>query len=85
MTTGCPVCNGLSDLYVYCARCGQPLEDIGRLLDLFGDYSPYRPINDLKKTDGIEDDLAYNQCPHSLYCWQCGDYQLHMVAERSLP
>lgn len=46
---GCPICNGLISLSILCPHCGETMEDHGRLLDMFAPYSPYRPIDDLKK------------------------------------
>ncbi|OYD07190.1 hypothetical protein [Paludifilum halophilum] len=77
---GCPVCNGFEGLNMLCPQCGEMMEDRGRFLDLLADYSPYRPIDDLKRTDGYPD-LDTHQCPHTLYCRNCGHDQLMMVAE----
>ena len=35
------------------------------LSDLLADYSPYRPIDDMKRTDGLND-LHSHRCPHNL-------------------
>ncbi len=78
--TGCPVCNGFDVLEVACPHCGEWMEDRGRYFDILADYSPYRPIDDMKKTDGWTDRPTY-QCPHNLFCVNCGFYDMTMVAE----
>ena len=50
------------------------------LSDLLADYSPYRPIDDMKRTDGLND-LHSHRCPHNLGCPQCGWSELYMIAE----
>ncbi|MDN4595495.1 hypothetical protein [Polycladomyces subterraneus] len=77
---GCPICNGLISLSILCPNCGEPMEDHGRLLDFFANYSPYRPIDDLKKTDGWIDE-ANHQCPHVVYCPHCDFSDTLTVAE----
>ncbi|PTX59138.1 hypothetical protein C8P63_11383 [Melghirimyces profundicolus] len=78
--TGCPVCNGFDALEVACPHCTEWMEDRGRFFDLLADYSPYRPIEDMKKTDGFCD-LESHQCPHHLFCQNCGFYDLTLVEE----
>lgn len=67
----CPLCNGIRSLDRTCSRCGGPLTDGGRLDDYLGPYSPYRPIDDLKLTNGYPD-LAEHTCIHTVYCGKCG-------------
>lgn len=81
--TGCPVCNGFDSLDIPCPECGDWMEDRGRFFDLLADYSPYRPIDDMKKSDGLED-LQTHQCPHQLYCHHCGFHEVNLVAEKPL-
>ncbi|MBA4493757.1 hypothetical protein ACFO25_05110 [Paenactinomyces guangxiensis] len=76
----CPVCNGFDNFLANCPDCGAPLADFGRIFDFFADYSPYRPIDDLKMTDGWFD-LATHKCPHQVYCPQCGYQDVHMIGE----
>ncbi|MFK7694623.1 hypothetical protein [Paenibacillus sp. HJGM_3] len=71
MSYGCPVCNGLQTLTKHCPGCGGSLSDGGRAEDYLGPYSPYRPIDDMKLTNGIAD-LANHICVHQLYCTTCG-------------
>jgi hypothetical protein len=79
----CPVCNGFSTLFLNCNDCGASLKDYGRFSDLLAPYSPYRPIDDLKMSDGWID-VATHSCPHYLYCPRCGLSQVEMVAEMPL-
>lgn len=81
--TGCPVCNGMTQLSSFCPQCGNLMEDNGRFLDILGPYSPYRPIDDLKKTDGFID-LKTPRCPHRVSCEQCGFFGMRMVNETQL-
>jgi hypothetical protein len=78
--TVCPVCNGLTALYSYCPTCKTMLTDQGRYLDSFDDYSPYRPIDDLKMTDGLLD-FHNHTCPHSVTCSRCGFRDIRLVSE----
>jgi len=66
----CPVCNGLRRLSARCPICGQAAEDQGRYNDLFGPYSPYRPIEELSRFNGLPD-LALHACAHIAFCRNC--------------
>jgi hypothetical protein len=76
----CPVCNGFSALRAVCPICGTSLRDAGRVMDLYGNYSPYRPIDDLKMTDGMID-LSTHDCPHQVWCQKCGFSEVRMIRE----
>lgn len=80
MATLCPICNGLTSLQASCEHCGSPIEDNGRLNDLYGPYSPYREIDHLKLTNGYSD-LAHQQCIHVAYCPNCSHQQLSFTQE----
>lgn len=67
----CPVCNGLNSLEVECPSCQNQMNDNGRLLDYFDDYSAYLDIEGMKLIDGIADDQKNQQCPHVYYCLNC--------------
>lgn len=74
----CPVCNGLSALHTMCPNCHHPLDDYGRADDLWGPYSPYREIDDLKMSNGFEDEKNH-QCVHLTNCPVCGkDFFIHI-------
>ncbi|CAG7643101.1 hypothetical protein ACFQI7_10660 [Paenibacillus allorhizosphaerae] len=70
MTYICEVCNGLESLSSSCPTCLQPADDQGKLSDFYGPYSPYRPIDDLKATNGF-DDARQHLCIHLAYCPNC--------------
>ncbi|PYI53888.1 hypothetical protein [Paenibacillus flagellatus] len=76
----CPLCNGLLPLHAPCPNCGQPLTDGGRLDDYTGPYAPYRPIDDMKLTNGYPD-LAEHTCIHRTYCAACGRDAVLQVKE----
>lgn len=78
--TQCPICNGFSTIQLQCPHCNINLIDRGRYTDSFGDYSPYQPIDDLKKTDGIIDFIKH-QCPHQLTCNHCSYSTVIMITE----
>ncbi|PTM57733.1 hypothetical protein [Desmospora activa] len=82
-STGCPICNGFDLLEAMCPHCGERMEDCGRSFDLLADYSPYRPIDDMKHNDGLLD-LNPQRCPHILYCRSCGYDEHHLVNEQPL-
>jgi hypothetical protein len=67
----CPVCNGFSRLAAICPDCGNPACDGGRLNDYLGPYAPYRPIDEISRTNGLPD-LALHSCVHVMYCEECG-------------
>ncbi|WP_255298455.1 hypothetical protein [Brevibacillus dissolubilis] len=79
----CPICNGFTELQVTCESCGSKLDDQGRLLDYFGDYSPYRPFDDLKRTDGYPD-VSSHLCPHVATCPACRLEQVIMIQEATV-
>lgn len=76
----CPVCNGFASLDKDCAHCGQQLIDAGRLYDFYGDYSPYREIDDAKMDNGYQDRL-HHQCLHTGWCPHCQEEQMMIVDE----
>lgn len=80
----CEVCNGMEILNVSCEECGQTAEDRGRLGDLFDPYSAYRPINDIKRTNGLPD-LAQRECWHIVHCRKCDRSFGVAVRERVMP
>lgn len=83
--TLCPVCNGLTELAMPCPACGRPLDDSGRLSDYFSDYSPYRPIDDGKMTNGIRD-LETGLCIHVGWCPSCrSEYRLSVSEWSTVP
>ena len=80
----CPVCNGMERLASVCPRCGSAMADAGRLTDTFGPYAPYRPVDELKRTDGLPD-LIFHLCYHRLDCETCGFRDVRAVRETAGP
>ncbi len=80
MDYGCPVCNGLTAIAASCGSCGTVMEDLGRSDESLGPYAPYRPIDDMKLTNGYND-LSAHRCVHQIYCPQCKQTMLHSVDE----
>lgn len=77
----CPLCNGIDIVRAACDRCGIQLEDKGRIIDYFDDYSPYLEMEDMKKIDGIPNDYKKQKCPHLLLCPQCESESIFLVRE----
>ncbi len=80
----CPICNGFAASHISCPDCGLPMDDHGRISDYTGDYSPYRPIDDLKKTNGFLD-LSCHLCLHSHVCSRCEKRYIVSFQELSEP
>lgn len=76
----CPVCNGFEELRLCCKECQGMMDDQGRLSDYYGPYSPYRPIDDLKLTNGFEDDFQSHVCLHWVQCQGCSE-QYHIAIQ----
>ena len=68
----CPICNGFEKIIEKCPSCGKNIEDMGRLMDFYDDYSAYMPIDQMKMEDGYPSDYRENKCPHLLSCPNCG-------------
>ncbi|MNI16625.1 hypothetical protein D3C73_699630 [compost metagenome] len=66
----CDVCNGMKSLASNCPACNHLAEDQGKLSDFYGPYSPYRPIDELKASNGFED-LSSHRCIHVACCSNC--------------
>jgi hypothetical protein len=76
----CPVCNGFDLLEAACPDCGGVAEDCGRLGDYYGPYSPYRPIDDIRMTNGYPD-VRERECLHAAHCTRCGQTFVSGVSE----
>lgn len=80
----CLVCNGLKSLNLTCPHCQSETDDLGRLSDYAGPYSPYREIEsqqlDNKRVDGAD-----QKCIHLAYCHQCQQEMLVSVDEQPMP
>lgn len=77
----CPICNGFQNVEKTCGVCGALLEDAGRVMDYYDDYSPYMPIDQMKLEDGYASDYHHEQCPHLLKCTQCGTVEVVFIQE----
>lgn len=76
----CPVCNGFHTLSAACPNCGGGGSDEGRLGDLYGPYSPYRSIDEIRMTNGYPD-LRDRLCLHFATCRDCGTAFIASVEE----
>ncbi|NPV27476.1 MAG: hypothetical protein HPY81_08590 [Firmicutes bacterium] len=85
MSSGCPACNGLSELRQNCPDCGEEMEDMGAVSDYLGPYSPYqdRELLDLTVPDAQEHD--WGECVHLLFCPNCGRDHRQRVETIPLP
>ncbi|GAE35655.1 hypothetical protein [Halalkalibacter akibai] len=77
----CPICNGLQSLNLSCEKCKQELIDYGKVMDYYGKYEAYMPIDLNKLNNGINNDLADELCPHYIICSQCGEESVYLVQE----
>ncbi|MBM6617763.1 hypothetical protein [Bacillus suaedaesalsae] len=77
----CPLCNGFEVLAISCEYCHSEVEDKGRVIDYFDDYSPYMEIEDMKKIDGYSQTHQDQQCAHLLVCPLCHQEQIYFVKE----
>ncbi|MBB6454652.1 hypothetical protein HNQ94_003141 [Salirhabdus euzebyi] len=67
----CPLCNGLKVLQKNCQSCQQEMDDNGRLIDFFDDYSPYLEDEDAKLVDGYMNSKKEHICVHVFHCHSC--------------
>ncbi|WLR51450.1 hypothetical protein LC040_00665 [Bacillus tianshenii] len=77
----CPICNQLREMHFHCSSCKQEMQDRGRVMDLFDDYSAYLPIDMMKMVDGIPNDLSEEKCPHLFYCEPCNNQKVMLIRE----
>lgn len=77
----CPICNGFQEVEKTCSHCGNKLEDNGRLMDYYDDYSPYMPIDQMKLENGFPNDYRQEQCSHFFKCVKCGFEEVVFVQE----
>lgn len=76
----CPVCNGFEQLVARCTVCGETVEDLGRMMDYYDDYSAYMSIDQMKLEDGLLD-YRNHLCPHYIVCSSCGKEAIVMIKE----
>jgi hypothetical protein len=77
----CPLCNQFSAAQSRCPNCSHIMNDQGRVMDYFDDYSPYLEIDGMKQADGYSEDFQNDKCPHLLNCSFCGEDQVLLVDE----
>lgn len=77
----CPVCNGMEMITDPCPDCGGTLQDVGKESDDWGPYSPYQPIDDLKRINGWND-LSFKKCIHRARCLICGEETVVIIDEQ---
>ena len=80
----CPLCNGLTSITYLCPDCQMNMEDMGKVVDYYDDYSAYLDTDIQKETDGYPLSLEQNTCPHLLFCAQCGKDQVVSILEMSI-
>ncbi|WP_349237099.1 hypothetical protein [Bacillus sp. REN3] len=57
------------------------MKNMGREAELYDDYSPYMPIDQMKLEDGYPDDYANEECPHIFNCPVCGTSKVLFIKE----
>lgn len=78
----CPLCNGFGSNQTFsCNNCGNELEDSGRIIDYFDDYSAYMEIDDMKKIDGYPTTLSQHECAHLFHCPTCHSQEVKLIKE----
>ncbi|MBL4955083.1 hypothetical protein JK635_23275 [Neobacillus sp. YIM B02564] len=77
----CPVCNGLREVYLLCANCGEPMLECGKLMDYYDDYSPYMEIDLMKLEDGYSDNHSSRKCAHFYRCPGCQKEDVVIIKE----
>lgn len=77
----CPLCNGFDTIESSCPICGNDLEDSGKVMDYYDDYSPYMPIDQMKLENGYPSDYKNEQCSHLFKCPKCTYDEIRMIQE----
>ncbi|WP_085992951.1 hypothetical protein [Oceanobacillus senegalensis] len=67
----CPLCNGIEMVMISCPNCQSNMDDHGKVMDYFDDYSAYLDIDMVKMVDGDTKSLENHQCLHYFYCTNC--------------
>lgn len=75
----CRVCNGISTDTYDCSNCKGKLNDAGRIMDYFDDYSAYLDIDITKQVDGFPTSVLNEFCPHLYHCQRCGSEEVRLV------
>ncbi|MGI6706468.1 MAG: hypothetical protein ACOX6S_09555 [Clostridia bacterium] len=70
MESVCPICNGLFLPKEHCPYCNAEMDEIGKMEDYFGPYSPYMEEDDLLQANhGMA--IGDQECVHLFRCIQC--------------
>ena len=77
----CPLCNGLKHIHLYCPECNSEMEDKGKVMDYYDEYSAYEDTDTLKKNDGFPHSQLYGQCPHLMKCPKCFHDEVILIKE----
>lgn len=77
----CPICNGLRAIKVVCEDCGEAMQDRGKLMDFYDDYSPYMDIDVMKMEDGYPETYSQHKCPHLYSCIDCRKDKIIFIKE----
>lgn len=78
----CPLCNQLGHYEFECPTCEMLMEDRGRMMDYFDNYSAYLDIEGTKMVDGFLNDRKNHECPHVLYCLNCRKIKIQLISEK---
>ena len=76
MTSGCPVCNGLTQLAETCPGCGASMEDCGKISEYVDSYGPYEEAENGTEETAITGDGG---CVHFLQCPNCDENRSYTV------
>ncbi len=66
----CPICNGLLHPKELCLQCSVEMDEIGKIEDYFGPYSPYMEDDDFSQNNHMMT-IGDQQCVHLFRCTQC--------------
>lgn len=80
----CQVCNGLIEISILCPTCQVVLEDMGRVMDYYDDYSAYMEIDQLKLEDGFPTTYRNETCPHFYRCASCSHEEVRIHHEKTV-
>jgi len=65
----CPLCNGLQKYEIKCQKCGERMNDRGRIAEYYDDYSSYLEMSITEEIDGVSGD----KCVHLFSCVNCNN------------
>jgi DNA-directed RNA polymerase subunit RPC12/RpoP len=77
----CPLCNQIEQQQYICPNCQKEMEDEGRVMDYFDDYSAYLDIEGMKLFNGYPTDQKNHECPHVFSCFNCSKEVVHLIKE----